>query len=77
MDLSEVKQQADTLKHNVPVDIRIDEFFEFIQGLALHYDTLLPYSINEYNLVHRNAWIIDTLVNTDYYHQINHGQFYL
>ncbi len=56
-------------------DITIDEYFDFINGLVEKYDTLVPYSLNEYILVHANEGLIDTFVQSDYYFQMEKGNF--
>ena len=59
----------------VPRNIAIDAYFPFMDSLIARYDTLTPYPLSEYLLVRANAWIIDTLENTDYYRQMARGQF--
>ena len=53
----------------VPREIRIKEYFRFIDSLVLAFDTLTPYPLTEHLLVRANPWIIDNLENTDYYRQ--------
>lgn len=51
----------------VPEDISIQHYFKFLQKTVVDCDTLVPYPLSEHLLVRANAWIIDTLENTDYY----------
>jgi L,D-transpeptidase ErfK/SrfK len=56
-------------------DVPIKCYFEFLDTLVRRYDTLLPYTLTEHILIWANPWIIDTLVETDYYRQIDRGIF--
>lgn len=56
-------------------DVKVAEYFTFIEKLVQQYDTLTPYELDEYLLVHANNWIIDSLANTDYYYQKALGNF--
>ncbi len=51
----------------VPYDVRIRDFFSFLDSLIACTDSLLPYPLSEHLLVRANPWIIDTLAGTDYY----------
>lgn len=53
----------------IPREIRMKEYFRFIDSLVLAWDTLTPYPLTEHLLVRANPWIIDNLENTDYYRQ--------
>lgn len=59
----------------VPKDIRIREYFVFVDSLVQRYDSLTPYHLTEHLLVRANPWIIDTLENTDYYRMKARGVF--
>lgn len=61
----------------IPVSqtVTIGQFFDFVDDMVKRYDSLTPYHLTEYLLVRANPWIIDTLVNTDYYRQMAHGNF--
>lgn len=52
---------------NVSRNVRIAEYFEYIDSLVVRYDSIVPYPLSEHLLVRNNPWIIDTLANTDYY----------
>ena len=59
----------------VPREIRVKEYFRYIDSVLRRFDTLTPYPLSEHLLVRANPWIIDTLVNTDYYRQKRRGVF--
>ena len=59
----------------VPYNIPLRTYFNFMDSLVCAYDTLLPYQLDEHLLVRANDWIIDTLENTDYYRRMDKGQF--
>lgn len=61
----------------VPVskEIRVRDYFRFIDGVVQHYDSLTPYPLTEHLLVRANPWLIDTLENTDYYRMKARGIF--
>lgn len=59
----------DTLKK----DIKMKNYFSYIDKLVEKYNDTLEYDISEYTLVHNNPWIIDTLAATDYYYQKSKG----
>ena len=55
----------DTIK--IDRDIPIRDYFEFMDSLIYHYDSLTTYVLSEHLLVHANPWIIDSLKHSDYY----------
>ncbi len=61
----------------IPVqkEITIGHFFEFLEEIVRQNDTLSSYTLSENLLLRANPWILDTLVNTDYYHQMSLGNF--
>ena len=61
--------------HEITWDIPVRSYFQFLDTVAAHYDSLLPYSINEHLIVRANPWLIDTLENTDYYRLMDRGIF--
>lgn len=65
------------LPKEVPVikNIRVREYFEYMDSLVTKYDSLVPYSLSEHLLVRNNPWIMDTLANTDYYRMIIKDSF--
>ncbi|MGK0390001.1 MAG: hypothetical protein ACI94Y_002751 [Maribacter sp.] len=50
-------------------------YYAFIDSLVVKYDPLSPYHLDEYLLVHRNDWIIDSLEETDYYRRMDKNEF--
>ena len=55
--------------------VTIADYFKFVDTLVAHYDSLVPYNLDEYLLVRANPWLIDTLENTDYYRRMAQGHF--
>ncbi|MEX0289157.1 MAG: L,D-transpeptidase [Flavobacteriaceae bacterium] len=60
---------------NVPRNIRIGEYFDFMDSLVVRYDSVLPYPLSEHLFVRSNPWILDTLVRTDYYGMMARDSF--
>lgn len=48
-------------------DIRVHDYYCFIDSLVYAYDSLVPYPLTEHLIVRANPWIIDTLAGHDYY----------
>ncbi len=74
------KQQEPVLKTGqyaliVPYDVRLKDYFSFMNNIVQVYDTLVRYDLTEHIIVRNNAWIIDTLENTDYYSMKARGKF--
>ena len=59
----------------VPHDVSLGQYFTFLDSLLMKYDTLLPYQIDEHVLVRTNDWIINRLIDTDYYLMEEKGEF--
>ena len=71
-------QYNDSIKKEVLItkDIRVGDYFQFIDSIVNNYDLTTNYRLTEHLLVRANPWIIDTLKNTDYYYMMkNNGQF--
>lgn len=62
-------------EYTVPREVRIRNYFRFLDSLVLRYDSLVPYQLTEHLLVRANPWLIDTLAGTDYYHRLERGEF--
>ncbi len=60
---------------SVEKNVRIGDYFAFMDSLVAHYDTLVSYKLSEHILVRANPWIIDTLANTDYYRMMARDSF--
>ncbi len=58
-------------------DVRMDTYFESLDSICAEIDTLFHVSLNEYELVHANMWMLDSLVAQDYYIAQDHGIFIL
>lgn len=59
----------------VKKNVALGEYFPYIDSLVMRYDSLVDYALTEHLLVRANAWIIDTLANTDYYRMIERDSF--
>lgn len=79
--LAQQKQQDSTLiwpaSHQIEIikDITITDYFPFMNALVKIGDSVLNYPISEHILIRHNPWVIDTLVNTDYYRMIERDSF--
>ncbi len=56
-------------------EISIGQFFQLLAEIVRSNDTLNSYQLSENLLLRANPWILDTLVNTDYYYQKSLGNF--
>lgn len=56
-------------------EVAVRDYFGWMDSVVAAYDTLLPYLLDEYLLVHANPWLIDTLAHTDYYIRAQRGEF--
>ena len=56
-------------------DVTVENYFDYIDALVAHYDSLVNYPLTEHVLIRANPWIIDTLANTDYYRMIERDSF--
>lgn len=64
-----------TRKVQVQKNIRIEQYFEYIDSLVQRFDSVLPYPLSEHLLVRNNPWIMDTLADTDYYRMVARDSF--
>jgi L,D-transpeptidase ErfK/SrfK len=60
---------------NVEKDIRVKDYFHYMDHLVKQVDTFANWHNNEYTLVHANPWIIDSLRSFDYYTMMDKGIF--
>ena len=60
---------------SVTKSVKIANYFQYIDSIVKHYDSLTPYTLTEHLLVRANPWIIDTLQNTDYYRMMARDSF--
>lgn len=56
-------------------EVRMKDYFHFLDSLVASRDTLDNPNLNEYAIVHANPWIIDSLINSDYYVLKKRGRF--
>ncbi len=61
--------------HIVGRNIRIKDYFRYMDSLVSAYDSLVDYDLTHHLIVRANPWIIDTFENTDYYRQRKKGVF--
>jgi L,D-transpeptidase ErfK/SrfK len=64
--LSYAKAQI-SLLDTVKSDIKVKNYFSYLDKIIKKYNDTLSYQINEYTLVNANPWIIDSLAAMDYY----------
>lgn len=51
----------------VPEDVKVKDYFTFMNNVSRAFDSILPYKLTEHILVRYNPFIIDTLISMDYY----------
>lgn len=56
-------------------DVSIANYFPFMDALVELGDSILNYPISEHILVQHNPWVLDTLVNSDYYRMMEKDSF--
>lgn len=56
-------------------DIKVKNYFPFMDKLVEEIDTFENWHLNEYILVHSNPWILDSLRSFDYYDMQEKGVF--
>lgn len=47
--------------------VKISRYFEYLDSVVKHFDSNLPYPLDEHLLIRANPWVIDTLAHSDYY----------
>lgn len=72
-----VEQEEAEQKQYIEVarDINLGTYYDFMDEVVAYFDALLPYPIDEHLIVRSNPWLIDTLVETDYYRRMARGIF--
>lgn len=70
-----VKKDTALFKIIMEKDITIDEYFDYINDIIIQYDSLVPYDLTEHLLIHNNEWLIDSFALSDYYRQMEKGNF--
>lgn len=71
----EEEEISNSIKIQVDKDIPIRSYFKWMDSIVAVHNNTYNYVIDEYDIVHFNPWIIDTLANTDYYYLIDKGIF--
>ena len=68
-DTLQVPSETATPQRSIIIenDIPMRHYFEAMDSICTSVDSVYNVSINEYELVHANPWIIDTLMAQDYY----------
>ena len=56
-------------------DVRMDTYFESMDSIRSEIDTLFQVALSEYQLVHANPWLLDSLAAQDYYIAQKQGRF--
>jgi L,D-transpeptidase ErfK/SrfK len=69
------KPQPFAFGYAVEQDVRIKDYFRYMDTLVQHLSQRVQYPLTEYLLVQANPWLIDTLANTDYYRLASKGIF--
>ena len=59
----------------VAKNIRIKNYFQYIDSIVKHSNSINNYTITEHVLVRFNPWIINALTHTDYYRMIKKDSF--
>jgi hypothetical protein len=55
--------------------VKVGGYFDFMDEVVSQLDSVTPYPLTEHILVAFNDWLIDTLAHTDYYWQMERGNF--
>ncbi len=58
----------------VPYNVEIGKYFRFTDSLVKAYTPSVSYHLTEHLLVRTNNWLIDSLVETDYYKRKERGE---
>lgn len=76
-EIKRVPHLMDTVQFIISIkeDVKIKDYFPFMDEQVMTYDSLLPYSLTEHLLVNANPWVIDSLAATDYYTRLDRGEF--
>lgn len=74
-DGGRARPAVDSTVIHVSRDIRIGDYFQYLDSLVAMHRMQVPYPLTEHVLVHANPWIIDSLSATDYYHMMVRDSF--
>lgn len=70
-----VEETNNSIQIQVAKDVPIRSYFKWMDSIVAVHNASHHYVIDEYDIVHFNPWIIDTLANTDYYYLMEKGIF--
>lgn len=76
-----VQEEIEVVEASIPIqiqvakDVPIRSYFKWMDSIVAVHNASHHYVIDEYDIVHFNPWIIDTLANTDYYYLMEEGIF--
>ena len=76
--LSDAKKkiiEQSVCSHFINEEVTAGEYFDFIDEIVAHYDSIFEYPISEHLIMRHNPWAIDSLINTDYYLLSEQGKF--
>lgn len=59
----------------VSENIKVKNYFRYLDSIVKSHNTTHSYTISEHLLVRNNNWIIDTLAHTDYYKMMERDSF--
>lgn len=71
--LNDTISKSDTVL--VAENVKIKSYFKYMDSIVNAYDSLKDYKLSEHLLVRSNPWIIDSLINTDYYKMMEKDSF--
>jgi len=74
-DTPATDELPDSLFVRVGRAVHVEDYFTFMDSIITSFGPAVDYPLTEHLLVHANTWILDTLVNTDYYYQLQQGNF--
>ena len=74
-DSLQISSESATPQRSIIIenDISMRHYFEAMDSICTSVDSVYNVSVNEYELVHTNPWIIDTLRAQDYYIAMSRG----
>ena len=58
----------------IDTNVQVGEYFAFVNRLSNQMDSILGFAMDDYLLVHKNPWILDRLMDLDYYVAKSNGR---
>lgn len=71
------RKSAFAFAYSVPHDVRVKDYFRFMDTLIQRLDTLVAYDLNGILLARANPWVMDSFIETDYYRRKAKGEVVL